>query len=440
MAGRVAPGLSVARACAYAYLGLLAGVNRAGADPGRPDFPPRPPLLGWSSWTSLRLKIDQPTIEAEAAVLAAKLRAHGFRYINLDDGWFRGWDDHGRLQADRTKFPDGMAALGTHLHQLGLKFGVYLTPGLAKGAWSANGLVAGTAIHVRDIADPSQAGNTKGDAYRIDYAKPGATAYVQSYADLLASWGVDYLKLDFVGPGGGRVKADNREDVKAWSAALQRTGRPIWLELSNKLSLAHAPIWKTYANGWRIEGDVEAYGKDGKLTLWSKVAQRFADAPPWAGHAASGAWNDLDSLEIGNGDRDGLTLDERRTVITLWSIECSPLILGSDLRHLDDQDLALLLNQEVLDVDQRGRVATPVGPPGQQQVWRADNADGSSTLALFNLDLAPATMTVSASDLGQPGAFSLRDLWSHEDLGRFTAGYTVVLRAHACQLLRVTGR
>ncbi len=404
-----------------------------------------PPLLGWSSWSNtwnaLGQKMNADYIKAQADVMAAKLKPAGYLYINLDDGWSRGFDEHGRLQPDLRKFPDGIAGLAEYVHRQGLKLGIYLMPGLRVEAYDANGTVAGTDIHLQDIADTSQQGNTQGKtpgrAYRIDFTKPGAVAYVQSYADLLASWGVDYLKFDFVGPGGGNVKADTREDLKQWQAALKKTGRPIWLELSNSLSFDQVETWKAHSNGWRIENDVENYGRTGKLTTWGKVSVRFADAPKWAPFAGPGAWNDLDSLELGNGDNDGLTPAERKTVMTLWSISCSPLILGADLTKLDDGDLALLTNPEVLAVDQAGMVATPLSQQEKQQVWRAKNPDGSCTLALFNLGDADAKVVVAWADLGLAGPMLVRDLWARKDLGKYDISYETTLAPHACQLLRV---
>jgi hypothetical protein len=429
--------------CLLVCANLARGAQDATPGPSLPFAAATPapfaqtPLLGWSSWTSLRLKIDEAAIKAQADVLAAKLKPAGFIYLNLDDGWYQGCDEHGRLKADPKKFPGGLATLAAYIHEKGLKFGIYLTPGLRKEAWKANGTVAGTDIHLQDIADITQQGNTKGDAYHIDYTKPGAVEFIQGYADLLASWGVDYIKMDFVGPGGGRIKADNRDDIKQWAAALKKCGRPIWLELSNSLSFENADVWKANSNGWRIESDIEKYGTDGELTTWSKVARRFADAPKWAPYGGPGAWNDLDSLEIGNGENDGITSDERQSMMTLWAISCSPLLLGADLTKLDDADLAMLTNAEVLAIDQQGHIATPLAGQAQPQVWRAKNPDGSFTVALFNLGEADAKISVQWSDLGLAGPAAVRDLWSHHDLGKFTNNYEAALAPHACQLLHV---
>jgi hypothetical protein len=403
-----------------------------------------PPPLGWSSWSSTWVgggaKMNEGYIKAQADVMADKLKSSGFTYINLDDGWMKGFDEHGRLMPNPEKFPNGIAGLAAYVHGKGLKLGIYLTPGLRVEAWQANGTVEGTQIHLQDIADTTHPGNTagkQGGSYRIDFTKPGGREFIESYVKLLASWGVDYIKMDFVGPGGGRNKADSREELKEWHDAILKSGRPIWVELSNSLNIGDIETWKAVSNGWRIEGDVEAYGKNGGLTRWAKVVRRFSDAPKWAAYAGPGGWNDLDSLEIGDGNGDGLTMDERKSVMTLWAISCSPLILGSDLTELDPGDLALLTNPDVLAVDQAGQVATPLSQASPQQVWRVKNPDGSFTVALFNLGDTEAKVSVAWSDLGLSGSASVRDLWQNRDLGKVETGYDTTLAAHACQLLRV---
>jgi hypothetical protein len=396
------------------------------------------PPMGWSSWSSLRESFTAASIETQALVMHQRLQSHGYRYVNVDAGWSDHLDGYGRDAWNTTKFPDGIKPVADYVHRLGLKFGIYLVPGIPKTAVAANVPIYGTPYHAQDIADTTTLGNTLGDSWRVDYTKPGAVQYIQGYADLLASWGVDYIKMDFVGPsdGGGHNPADNTEDMAQWRRALDRTGRSIHLELSNSLGFAEAATWARYTNGWRIEGDIECYSKcPGFLTNWAQRAgRRWTDVPKWVPYAGPGHWNDLDSVEVGNGDTDGLTPDERQSVVTLWSIECSPLLLGTDLTKLDPADLPYLTNDEVLAVDQAGRPAVPVSP----QVWSAKNRDGSYTVALFNLGSATAAVTVNWSDLGIRGTPRVRDLWSHTNLGRVRDGFTAELAPHASRLLRVT--
>ena len=437
--------LAAAALCA----GVVQGTASAGAlgntsPSGAPSFAAhqdlRPPM-GWSSWSSFHGGISESLIEAQATAMHNTLQKYGYRYVNIDAGWSDHVDQYGRDAWNATKFPDGIPAVAKFVHSLGLKFGIYLVPGIPKAALTANSQIAGTALHVADIADITKPGNTAADgSAAIDYAKPGAAAYVQSQADLLASWGVDYIKMDFVGPGGGKVAADNRADIEHWHAALARTGRAIHLELSNSLSLANAAIWAKYSNGWRIEGDVECYSHCPGLTNWSvRVSKRFTDAPQWIAFAGPGHWNDLDSVEVGNGAADGLTPDERQSMVTLWSIESAPLLLGTDLSKLDPADLALITNPEVIAVDQAGHPAHPVSQASAQQVWIAANPDHSYTVALFNLGDSAAPVTATWSDLGSGGAKTamVRDLWQHKNLGLIRGGYTATLAPHASLLFRV---
>ena len=401
---------------------------------------PTNPPMGWSSWSSLHESISTSIIEAQAKELHDNLASVGYQYVNVDAGWQNGVDKYGRPTYDTKKFATGIAPVAAYVHSLGLKFGIYLVPGIPAAALTANSPILGTKYHVKDIADTSKPGNTANDgSAAIDYSKPGATAYVQSEANLLASWGVDYLKMDFVGPGGGTIAADNRADIEAWHNAIQASGRAIHLELSNSLSFANASTWAKYSNGWRIEGDVECYSHCTGLTNWAmRVSKRFTDVPQWIPFAGPGHWNDLDSLEVGNGTTtDGLSAAEEQSTITLWSIESAPLLLGTNLTKLDSSDLKLLTNKEVVAVDQAGHPAHPVSQSTQQQVWFAKNPDGSYTVALFNLGSASATVDATWSELGISGSASVRDLWAEKDLGTQSSGFSATLASHASRLLHV---
>jgi alpha-galactosidase len=401
----------------------------------------RPPM-GWSSWSTFHGNISEKLIEAQAAAMKSRLAAYGYSYVNIDAGWSNAVDANGRNTWDTAKFPDGIPAVAKYVHGLGLKFGIYLVPGVPAAALAANSPILGTKYHVKDIVDTTKPGNTANDGSGwIDYTKPGATAYVQSQVNLLASWGVDYVKMDFVGPGGGKIATDNQADIKAWHTAIARSGRPIHLELSNSLAIADAATWEKYSNGWRIEGDVECYSHCTGLTNWNvRVKLRFADAPKWVQYAGPGHWNDLDSLEIGNGTTDGLSADEKQSTATLWSIESAPLLLGTDLSKMDAADLALITNPEVIAVDQAGHPAHPVSQATPQQVWFSKDGDGTYTVALFNLADTSATVSVNwAADLGIKRVVQERDLWTHTNLGSAAkTGYSATLPAHGSVLLKVT--
>jgi hypothetical protein len=406
-------------------------------DGGSPSSFAQHPYMGWSSWSSMKGAVTDAKVRAQAAAMSNQLASFGYTYVNVDSGWQGGYDANGRPQSLVTKFPD-MKGLASYVHGLGLKLGIYLTPGLAATVYMANSPILNTTYHAHDIvSDTTVPGNTLGGGVlKIDYTRPGANEYIQSCADLIASWGVDFIKMDFVGPGGGKVAADNRPDIQAWRKALDNTGRPVWLELSNSLALADASFWKMYANGWRITGDIEAYGTT-TLTDWAKASNRFTAAPNWAAYGSPGGWNDLDSLEVGGGAKDGLTTDERQTVITLWAVSAAPLSLGPDLTMLDPGDLALITNTEVIAVDQAGLVAVPVSQATPQQVWFVANPDGSRTVALFNLGAATAMVTADFSALGLTASANVHDVWTHMDLGPSTGSFGAMLPSHGSRLLKI---
>jgi hypothetical protein len=403
------------------------------------------PALGWSSWSFIRHLPTEAALEAQArAMHDSGLQNHGFEYVNLDDFYYldpaQTVDPYGRWVVNTNTFPDGMAAVANYVHSLGLKFGIYLTPGIPVAAYNQNTPIEGTTNHAQDIVTNAgiyevnyNFGN--GRMLYIDYAKPGAQAFINSWANLFASWGVDYVKIDGVGDW-------DIPDIQAWSAALNQSGRPIHLELSNSLDVNNGSIWEQYANGWRIDGDVECYCSGGgstpyPLTSWNNVAYRFADAPQWTQFASPGAWNDLDSLEIGNGANNGLTPTECQTVMTLWSICCAPLILGTDLTSLDTNGLAMLCNDRVLQIDQAGAVGAPLTYNTTNQVWRAAETDGTFTVAFFNLGPAATNMSVTWTQLGFTNGAEVQDLWAGSDLGFYTNGYSVTLPSHGSALYRV---
>lgn len=436
----------------------------------QPSFAARP-YMGWSSWSFIRGKPTAEKIKAQAdALVANHLDQLGYVYVNIDDGWTRSFDEHGIPAPDLTAFPEGMEGMARYLHAHGLKFGIYLNPGIRAELLKQNPQIEGTTAHIADITDTSQAGSTRRGAYRIDFSKPAAAAYIRSQVAQYDRWGVDFIKFDFVGPGGGNLPADNREELRQWHAAVARASHPIWLELSNWLSIDQAPLWRATANGWRIENDIECYGAcdrstdpaiKGNLTIWTKVVDRFKDVVPWIQYAgpgspAGGGWNDLDTLELGNGDKDGITPDERQTMFLLWSISCAPLYLGTDLTKMDADDLKLISNREIIAIDQAGVLARPLDiqhlRKKPQQAWMTTYADGSIVLTVFNLDAKEADVkldwreidalrdTTIAARISSGKPPIMRDLISGTDSPASPDGVTVTLAPHASRIIRIAAK
>ena len=314
---------------------------------------------------------------------------------------------------------NGIEALARYVHHLGLKFGLYVTPGISKQAVARNTRIEGTPYRADQIASTSTEKNYNcGGMVGIDYAKRGAQAFLNSWADQFASWGVDYLKLDGVGPG-------DVADVKAWSRALRQTGRPIYLGLSNSLSIKKAATWKKFSNSWRTGPDINCYcgaasANSGPafaypLTIWYWVETRFDAVAQWAPDGGTGGYNDDDALEIGNGVHDGLNPTQRQTYMSLWALGSSPLILGADLTHLNPLDRTYLLNRPVISVDQDGIDARRVSDSARAQVFAKTERDGDVVVGLFNTSATAEVVstTAQALHLSTAGPDELDNLWTH---------------------------
>jgi len=406
----------------------------------------RTPAMGWSSWSFVRRDPTAAKIMAQSDALKnSGLTAKGFVYVNLDDFWMKCdangpvVDGNGRWVADTTRFPGGMKPVADHVHANGQKFGLYVTPGIAANAVMKNTPIAGTAFHAKDIADTSKTEknfNCK-HMFFINYSKPGAQQFIDSWAKLFASWGVDYLKIDGVG-------SFDIPDVKAWSQALRNSGRPINLALSNNLAIANATTWQQLANSWRTQGDVECYcgpgphGSGFPLTDWKHVSGRFGSAAAWQKFGSPGGWNDLDSLQVGNGDTVGINADQRRSMMTLWAMAASPLILGTDVTKLAAVDLAMLNNTMVLGVDSDGVTARRVVNNGAQQVFAKKESSGAVVVALFNTGTSGnQTVSVSWSQVGLgSNTANVTDLWAQKSGGTVTGTFKVTLRPGETRLIR----
>ena len=394
------------------------------------------PFMGWSSWSSIRKKPTEENIKAAADVIAAKFKSHGYQYINLDDYYQLNWtttvDEYGRWVVDPKKFPHGMKVVGDYIHKKGLKFGLYVTLGIPQGALDQNTPIEGTPYHAKDIVDLSKEQKVSfnfENMYSIDYSKPGAQEYIDSWAKLFASYGVDYLKID-------GVRNEDIPDIEAWAKALKKAGRPIHVELSNNLDIKHVSTWQELSNGWRTDHDVESYGKPTK-TDWEHVSRRFSHAAKWQPYAGAGGWNDFDSLNVANGSKDGLTDDEKRSHVSLWAIASSHFVIGSDLSKLDDYGISLLTNDEIIGVNQSGVAGKRLFKNSSSQVFYQNLPDGSYNIGLFNTGETSQELTINWEDLGIKGPAMVHDMWSHQDLGTMKIGYTTTLSTHDSRMIHV---
>jgi alpha-galactosidase len=420
--------------------GASAQVNNAGQEP----------YLGWSSFSQQTIQGDFLTqanmITQSDALKASGLQEHGFVYINLDSGWQGSFDQNGRPIPNNTTFPD-IKVMVDHIHANGQKAGIYWIPGIEQPAVDGNYPILGTPYHTQDIVVIPLA---KGNAFaanppnpyhdKIDFTKPGAQEYIDSIVELFSSWGFDFIKLDAVTPGSysNDLSIDNRADVEAWSNAIAKTGRLIWLTVSWQLSQDYASVWQQWSNARRIDDDVECEGRCATLTNWPRIVLREYDDVGWEHEASTTlGWNDMDTLDVGDGTLDGLSDVEKQTAITIWAMANSPMYLGGDLTKLDDFAKSAFTNEELIAVDQSGLPAVQV-TGGPQPVWMSKQADGSIYVAVYNLNGLSSKVTVRWSDLGFRHALAVRDVWNHTNLGPSAAAFTTTLVGHGSRLLKVT--
>ncbi|MFZ0662690.1 MAG: glycoside hydrolase family 27 protein [Acidobacteriaceae bacterium] len=440
----------------------------AAAQPGSQAAAPlaSTPPLGWNSWDSYGLTITESQLKANVDWLHEHLQPYGWQYVVVDEGWYLAHpgsstnpgytlSPDGRYLPASNRFPSAgnahtFAPLAAWVHSLGLKFGIHIIRGIPREAVRKNLPIAGSSFHAADAADTSDTCSWNSDNYGVRNNAAGQ-AYYNSLLRLYAGWGVDFLKVDCIS---SPYKAAS---IHMIDAAIKRTGRPIVLSLSpGPTPLADAEDVIRSAQQWRISNDF--------WDLWSSpndnngfpqsLKNQFALLAEWEPYAGPGHWPDADMLPIGYlGPYPGwgqprqsrFTRDEARTLITLWSIARSPLILGADLTRMDAQTESLLTNPEILAVDQHttgNRSIDEANKNGNIVIWVA--REGSDPiLAVFNRTDRPARVKLPPwKQLG--GQFNLdrtsykvRDLWQRKDLGAHRS-LSVTLPPHGSALFRLT--
>jgi len=361
------------------------------------------PPMGWNSWNTFQCNnLNETLIRGVAdTFVSSGMKDAGYQYVNLDDCWMNGRDASGKVQVNTSKFPSGMAALAKYIHDKGLKMGIYSTPGTKTCANIYSGYTGGV----------------------------GSLGYETNDAQTYASWGVDYLKYDkcTAALSGFAPMRD----------ALRATGRPIFYSINPGDGTGCIPgkcaiDLPTTAHMWRIGYDINA--------SWSSVVSLIDQNAPLSQYAGPGHWNDPDMLEVGKLANE----TEDRAHFSMWAIMAAPLLAGNDIRSMSAATKAILTNAEVIAVDQdalgiQGKVVATTG--NNLQVW-AKKLSGTNTVAvaLFNRGGSAASMTAQWSALGLPaGAATVRDLWSHSDLGSFTGSYTATsVPSHGVVMLKIT--
>ena len=354
------------------------------------------PPMGWNSWNKFRGLVDDGAVRGMADAMASNgMKDAGYQYINIDDTWEGSRDASGNITTNK-KFPD-MKALADYVHSKGLKIGIYSSPG------------------------PNTCAGYE-----------GSYGHEEQDARTYAAWGIDYLKYDWCGARNLYSDQEMRAVYQVMGDALLKAGRPVLYSLCQ---YGRDEVWKWGAevggNAWRTTGDI----RDAWDSM-TKIGFSQDELAPWA---APGHWNDPDMLEIGNG---GMTDDEYRTHMSLWSILAAPLLAGNDLRSMTPDILEILTNREIIAVsqDKDGKQGRRIMKAGDQEIWARPLSGSAEAVGLFNRSGASAKIAIKWSDLGLKSAPKrARDLWAHSDLKLDGAEpeYPVMVPAHGVVMLRV---
>ncbi len=475
---------SLAFSLRFIVAGLVGGwLTAVAGEPAYWSWATTPPM-GWNSWDCYGAGVWESNVVANADYMARLLKRHGWNIITIDIQWYeplahttayrRGaaleMDANGRLLPATNRFPRTAATrsfkpIADYLHAKGLKFGLHLMRGIPRQAVDRDNCpILGMSYRAADIANKQSMCGWNSDMYGVDMSRPGAQEYYNSVFALMASWGLDYVKVDDLS------QPYHKEEIEAIRKAIDRSGRPIVFSTSpGDTPVTAGEHIETHANLWRISGDF--------WDNWRSLFSQFARLDRWTPYRGPGHWPDADMLPLGNirawQTRDTwthFTKDEQFTLMTLWCIARSPLIMGGNLPKNDEFTLALMSNDEVLAVNQNSTNNRQLFNTNNQVAWVAD-VPGSTAryVALFNTSPPPAlggrrgsrgigarseasatntpaadaaasqprSISIPLAELGFSGRVRVRDLWNHKNLGIITGTLTQTISSHGAGLYRV---
>ncbi|MCG8525376.1 MAG: glycoside hydrolase family 27 protein [Opitutales bacterium] len=433
------------------------------------------PPLGWNSFDAYDCRINEADFKANTDVFAKKLKEYGWEYVVLDYIWWhpepgnwateRRWghpnirfkedgeplhpeyttiDEYGRLLPAVERFPsskdgEGFKPLADYVHSKGLKFGIHIMRGIHRNAYYYDLPIKGTKYTARDIAEPWDTCDWCNHMFGVDASKPGAQEYYNSLFELYASWGVDYVKVDDIS-----ARDYGEEEIQLIKNAIKNSGRPMVLSLSpGETPLAYANIVKEQANLWRISADF--------WDTWGALRHNFDLINAWSVHSGPGHWPDADMLPIGRLSLDNrphgpermtqFTEDEQYTLMNLWSIARSPLMIGADLLSSPQFTFDLLTNADLLEVNQKSENGRQIYRDFHQTevIWLADIPDSEDKyFAIFNIGEVEKDISFDFELEHLRGKYQITDLWTKEDLGVAERSFTTRLRPHASAIYRMS--
>ncbi len=435
-----------------------------------PDLAPTPPM-GWNSWDCFGMDITDEQLMATADYMAKHLKEYGWEYVVLDMGWNYGeglntsnfrmekppqvMDEYGRLVPSLKKFPSaadghGLKPVADYVHSLGLKFGIHIMRGIPWQAVEQNTPIKGTGFTARDIATTDNACTWYHGMLSVDVTKQGAQEYYNSLMEMYADWGVDFIKADDV-----LKRPYHKGEIEAIQKAIENCGRPIVLSLSaGPIQVHSVQHLRSNSHMWRITGDMWDH--------WSFIERTFNYCREWQSFVMPNHWPDCDMLPFGklriNGT-DGmlaeslglereetvneysrLTEDEKRTVMGLWAIFRSPLMMGGNLLDMDQPTYELLTNREVLAINQGSINNRELRFDEKESIWIAEDPEsGEKYVAMFNFsESSPAKIRVSWEELGIEGKYSVRDLWLQQNIGKAEKNLKIRVNSHGCGIFKLS--
>jgi alpha-galactosidase len=443
-----------------AVLVLLLGASFAGAQ--EVALAPTPPM-GWNSWDSYGLTINESQFRDNMAVFAAQLKEFDWQYMVVDEGWYlqnpemASTPDHlrytinakGQYEPAPSRFPSsqqgtGFKPLSDAVHENGLKFGIHVIRGIPKKTVLANPRIGLTRYRAVTAADTTDICPWNPDNYGVKDNAAGQ-AWYDALMKQYAGWGVDYIKVDCISS-----RPYRSDKIRMIHRAILRSGRAMVLSVSpGPTPLDDAADVAKYAQLWRISDDVWDQwekSKEQKGDFPQSVKGQFPVVASWVPYVKPGNWPDADMLPIGQlrpspgygkPRASGLTEDEQRTMITLWAISRSPLFIGGNLTQMDDAMKSLLTNPNVIAMNQHSIDSHPiVSRRPDMAAWTSQSSDGdTSYLAIFNLGDAPIHIDRTFAQYGfvERAQYRVRDLWMRKELGVLNA-FTADIPAHGSLL------
>lgn len=396
--------------------------------------------------------------------MAEHLKTHGWEYVVVDIEWYSYdagsqrdkhqyipfWevemDEYSRLLPCPQRFPSsaggrGFAPLAEYVHGLGLKFGIHIMRGIPRIAAHNHSKILGTERRANEIASPYSICPWNPDMYGVIPGEEGAQEYYDSLMALYAQWGVDFVKCDDICRGDAESA---KEEIAMLHKAIENCGRDIVLSLSPGPALLEwAEHYHKNANMWRITDDF--------WDKWSLLKGMFARCELWQDHVKKGCYPDCDMLPLGKLGKGfgaewetNFTKEEQKTMMTLWSMFRSPLMIGAKLAGMDEWTLSLLTNREILEMTQENSQGTQILRTDTMAVWKSKDKETKAVrAALFNLSDEEQELSVSLKELGEGSRDSEAELWElWEKKESRTAGGKICVRvpAHGVKVYRINGR